>query len=167
MFRDDHMTIIELTDDQRQALQAEQGKPLDVVDPATRQRYVILAQEQYERVRSFLEQPAPADVTEVPPGILRSQQAFWRDLPELLKNKRNHGKTACYFGDECIGIANSDRPLIGECVRRNMICSPFSRATFLHGNRKKSSPSARGTLRTFRQRHEHPHPPSLCRRAFR
>ncbi len=32
------MTEIELTDAQRQALQAEQGKPVEVVDPATRRR---------------------------------------------------------------------------------------------------------------------------------
>ena len=30
------MTEIELTDAQRQALQADPGKPVDVVDPATR-----------------------------------------------------------------------------------------------------------------------------------
>ena len=30
------------------------------------------------------EQPNP----EIPPLMLRSQQAFWRDLPELLKDKR-------------------------------------------------------------------------------
>ena len=49
------MTEIELTDAQRQALQAEQGKPVDVVDPATRRHYVLLAREQYERVRTLLE----------------------------------------------------------------------------------------------------------------
>jgi hypothetical protein len=34
-FFEDPMTEIELTDEQRRILQAEQGKPLDVVDPAT------------------------------------------------------------------------------------------------------------------------------------
>ncbi len=43
----------------------------------------------------------------VPAGILRSQQAFWRDLPELLKNKNNHGKWVCYRGDERVGIAKT------------------------------------------------------------
>ena len=41
---------VELTDKQRQALQAEPGKPVHVVDPATSQHYVLLAQEQYERI---------------------------------------------------------------------------------------------------------------------
>lgn len=58
---------IELTEEQRQALQAEQGKPVDVVDPATQRRYVLLAQEQYERLRSLLDQP-PAAPSESPPA---------------------------------------------------------------------------------------------------
>src|SRR5437868_2692841 len=98
------MTTLELTDQQRQTLQAEHGTPIDVVDPATRQRYVLLAWEQYERVRSLLEGDGEQKPSEaalgVAPGILRSQQAFWRDLPELLKSKRNHGKWVCYHGDE-------------------------------------------------------------------
>jgi hypothetical protein len=119
------MTTIELTDEQRQALQAEPGKPVDVVDPATRRRYVLLDQDQYERVRSVLENAAsspsgPASSFEVPPGILRSQQAFWRDLPDLLKNKRNHGKWVCYQGDARIGIAGTQRELIQECLRRGL-----------------------------------------------
>lgn len=114
------MTTIELTDEQRQALQSDQGKPLDVVDPATKQRYVLLAHEQYERVRTLLEQPSPTVSTGVPPGILRSQQAFWRDLPELLKNKKNHGQWACYQGDVRIGIAKNSDDLVRECLRRGL-----------------------------------------------
>jgi hypothetical protein len=118
------MKTIELTDEQRQALQAERGKPVDVIDPATRQRYVLLAREQYERVRSLIERaagpgmsgPAPG----VPPGILRSQQAFWRDLPELLKNQRTRGKWVGYHGDEQIGIAPTEVELIRECLRRGL-----------------------------------------------
>ena len=41
------MTPIELTYEQLQALEAEQGTPVDVVDPATQRRYVLLAHEQY------------------------------------------------------------------------------------------------------------------------
>jgi hypothetical protein len=118
------MTTIELTDAQRHALQAEQGEPIDGVDPATQQRYVLLAREQYERVRALLEQGTgrelPAAPSGVPTGILRSQQAFWRDLPDLLTNKRNHGKWVCYHGDERIGIANSDVPLLRKCLRRGI-----------------------------------------------
>ncbi len=30
--------------------------------------------------------------------MLRSQQAFWQDLPELLKDERNHGKWVAHHG---------------------------------------------------------------------
>lgn len=118
------MTEIELTDAQRQALQAEQGKPVDVVDPATRRHYVLLAREQYERVRALLE-PAgapepPEAAAEVPPGILRSQQAFWRDLPELLRHRRNRDRWAAYHGDERIGVAADRTELYREILRRGV-----------------------------------------------
>ena len=35
--------------------------------------------------------------------VLRSQQAFWRDLPELLKDERNHGKWVAYHGERAGG----------------------------------------------------------------
>ncbi len=118
------MTEIELTDAQRQALQAEQGKPVDVVDPATRRRYVLLERELYERVLPLLEQaggPEPQDPTAgIPPGILRSQQAFWRDLPELLRHKRNRGRWAAYHGDEQIGVDADEVKLVREIVRRGI-----------------------------------------------
>jgi hypothetical protein len=43
------MAEIARTDLQRQILQAEPGKPLEVVDPATQQRYVLLAWAVYDR----------------------------------------------------------------------------------------------------------------------
>jgi hypothetical protein len=118
------MTTIELTEAQWQALQAEHEKPVEVVDPATQRRYVLLAREQFERVRALLEaQPVrdrPGETSDIPPGILRSEQAFWRDLPQLLKTERNLGKWVCYHGDERIGIADTDKPLIRECLRRSL-----------------------------------------------
>jgi hypothetical protein len=116
------MTEIELTDEQRRALASEAGKPVGVVNPDTQQRYVLIAQEQYERVRSLLEPSgaaaSPASRSNIPPGILRSQQAFWRDLPELLREKRQHRQWVGYRGDERIGIASTERDLIRECLRR-------------------------------------------------
>jgi hypothetical protein len=80
------MAAIELTDAQRQALHAEQGTPIEVVDPATQQRYVLVAREQYERLRSLMEggaqppsspsSPAPATTAEIKPMRQRV-----RDLP--------------------------------------------------------------------------------------
>jgi hypothetical protein len=56
---------------------------------------------------------------QVPPGILRSQQAYWRDLPELLKDNRTRGKWVCYHGDERIGIGERTA-LIRETLRRGI-----------------------------------------------
>ncbi len=118
------MATIELTNEQRQLLKAEAGKPINVVDPGTMERFVLLAQEQYEHLRSLLEQMLPGEpaaaVDEIPAGILHSQQAFWRELPEMLKNKKNHGKWVCYHDEERVGISADDLPLIRECLRRGL-----------------------------------------------
>jgi hypothetical protein len=118
------MIQIELTNAQRQALQAENGKPAEVVDPVTQQHYILVAREQYERVRALLESAEGSEdqdaIPEIPPGILRSQQAFWRALPELLRHKRNHGRWAAYNGDEWIGTARNDLELIREIKRRGV-----------------------------------------------
>jgi hypothetical protein len=44
--------MLELTDEQRQQL--ESGKTVDITDPQTAQRYVILQKDVYERVRRLL-----------------------------------------------------------------------------------------------------------------
>jgi hypothetical protein len=59
-------------------------------------------------------------VSGIPPGIGRAQRAFWRDLPELLTDERNHGKWVAYQGDERIGIARTEAELIRECVQRGL-----------------------------------------------
>jgi hypothetical protein len=116
---------IELTETQRQILEQVQGKPVDMVDPTTQRRYVLLAREQYESVQDLLEQgshlaKAGNPALAVPPGILRSQRAFWRELPDLLKNKRNLGKWVAYHGDERVGIAGTEVELILECLQRGL-----------------------------------------------
>jgi hypothetical protein len=54
---------------------------------------------------------------EIPEGIRRSQDAFFRELPELLKDESLSGQCVAYCGDERIGIAPSDEPLIREIIR--------------------------------------------------
>ena len=126
---------IELTDSQRQALRADRARPVDVVDPVTRERYVLLAREEYERVQSFLGPRAmnqsvqlpggpvdnnPVDdMVAVPASIRRSQESFWRNLPELLKDPRNKGLWVCYHREERIGIGSYEQ-LVRECVRRGL-----------------------------------------------
>ncbi|HKI32968.1 MAG TPA: hypothetical protein VKA46_14040 [Gemmataceae bacterium] len=110
--------MIELTPEQRQAI--EQGQPVRVIDRTTLDTYVLLRAEAFEELTG--QRPIPADdaSAEIPPGILRSMQGFWRDLPELLKSKRNHRKWVAYHGEERVGIAADDRTLIRELNRRKI-----------------------------------------------
>ena len=56
--------------------------------------------------------------TATPIGIVRSRNAFLRDLPTLLANPKYDRWYAAYSGDERIGIAASSIELIRECQRR-------------------------------------------------
>jgi hypothetical protein len=46
--------MIELTEEQRHALDAPTEQPLVVVDPRTRQEYLLIRREVYEKVRRIL-----------------------------------------------------------------------------------------------------------------
>jgi hypothetical protein len=83
------------------------------------QAYVLIRADVYERVRTLIE-PRSGDEPHIPEGIRKSQEAFFRDLPELLKDRRLVGKYIAYHGDERIGIARDDAPLIRECLRRGL-----------------------------------------------
>ncbi len=110
--------MIDLTPEQRHAV--DQGQPVRVVDPTTLAAYVLLRAEAFDQLtgtRPNLPEDASA---EIPPGILRSMQAFWRDLPDLLQRKRNHRKWVAYHGEERIAIAADDRTLIRELNRRKI-----------------------------------------------
>jgi hypothetical protein len=110
--------MIELTPEQLRAV--EQGEPVRVIDPATRDAYIVVRAEVYERLASAGQTPAEETDPEVSRQLLRSAQAFWRDLPELLKRRRNRGKWVAYYGDERIGIASNPRDLVHVCVRRGI-----------------------------------------------
>jgi hypothetical protein len=117
---------IELTDEQRRAV--EQGKPVEVVDPATVRTFVVLAREEYERVRSLLETVPRQEVraaraaiaSPIPPGIRRSQEAYWRDLPKLLKRKSRSRRWVGYHGDERIGFGATSAEVYQKCLRRGL-----------------------------------------------
>jgi hypothetical protein len=97
--------MIYLTDEQRQALrQSGAGTPLPVYDPQTDQVYVLLPSALYERVRAHLKEATPGEDLEIQPGIRRSKEAFWRALPELLRDRRHRGKWVAYHGEQCIAI---------------------------------------------------------------
>jgi hypothetical protein len=58
--------------------------------------------------------------TNTPIGIIRSMQAFMRDLPSLLANPKYDRWCACFHGDKRIGVAKSSAELIRECNRRQL-----------------------------------------------
>lgn len=121
--------MIELTPEQRQAV--EQGGAVRVIDPATQQAYII---------RADALRPEEDAAPEVPPLFRRSQEAFWRDLPELLKRRRNRGKWVAYHGDERIGISARPEELARACALRGLgvwdyyrdVIEPMAQPPWLH-----------------------------------
>jgi hypothetical protein len=103
-----------LTSEQRHEI--EQAGVVRFEDPETHGAYVILKAEVYERLKPFLQNHHD----DIPEGIRRSQDAFFRDLPELLEDERLLGHCVAYCGEERIGIATSDEPLIREINRRGI-----------------------------------------------
>jgi hypothetical protein len=55
-----------------------------------------------------------------PIGIVRSRDAFLRDLPVLMANPRYDRWCVAYCGDERIGIAEFEVELLRECQRRGL-----------------------------------------------
>jgi hypothetical protein len=54
----------------------------------------------------------------IPPMIERSQAAFRRDLPELMKT--HYRQWVAYHGDERLGFGRSQTALYQECFRRGL-----------------------------------------------
>jgi hypothetical protein len=103
-----------ITPEQRHEI--EQAGAIRIEDPETHAAYVVLKAEVYERIKPLLAYGRD----EIPEGIRRSQEAFFRDLPELLQDESLLGQCVAYCGDERIGIAPSDEPLIREINRRGI-----------------------------------------------
>jgi hypothetical protein len=120
------MTEIELTETQRQALQAEPGYPVDVLEPATPRRYVLLAREQdeqYERMRALLEQHpvgSPEPRVQIAPQLLQSMQSYCRELPERLKGISKKQQWVAYHGVERVCFGQTDLEVYQECFRRGL-----------------------------------------------
>jgi hypothetical protein len=115
--------MIELDPEQRQAM--AQGQPVRIVDPLTHDAYVLVRAEEYARLAAAPQRLAGEPNPEIPPMILRSQQAFWRDLPGLLMNRRNHRKWAAYHGEERVAITRSKVDAYQACFRRGLNSGEF------------------------------------------
>jgi hypothetical protein len=106
--------MIELTPEQRQAV--GQGQPVRLVDETTHDTYILVRAEMYPQSAGDLQPSADEAASQIQPAMLRAQQAFWRDLPKLLKNRRNHGKWVAYHGDERVGLGPDDGELYRTCL---------------------------------------------------
>jgi hypothetical protein len=111
--------MLTITPELRQAVEKAGDQPVRLEDPDNRCAYVLLKEAAYERLRSSGDEPE-APLFDIPEGVRRSQRAFLRDLPELLKDEALRGQWVAYHGDERVGIAPSDEPLIRECMRRGL-----------------------------------------------
>jgi hypothetical protein len=111
---------IELTDEQEQA--ANEGHPVEVVNPATNRAYLVIAKETIGIPRATVvsDDDAAAEEPRMPPGVERSRDAFLRDLPELLRNQKHDRWFALYHGDSCIRVARGYEDLLWECRRRGL-----------------------------------------------
>jgi hypothetical protein len=49
--------MIELTERQRQAIQEHQGGPVELTDPATKETFVLIRRELYERLADYDDSP--------------------------------------------------------------------------------------------------------------
>ena len=115
------LMAIPLTEEQRKALEARPGGPIEVVDPATNRVYVLVTAEAYQRVRNLLEQAVPGEPrARVAPLMLRSQQAYWRDLPKLRRLRSKQRQWVAYHGDEQIGFGATDIETYQACFRRGL-----------------------------------------------
>jgi hypothetical protein len=107
-----------LTAEQRRLLEQAGDEPVRIEDPETQRTYMLIRAELYERVRDLLEPKSIHDL-DVPEGIRKSQEAFWRSLPQLLSHRRLREQWVCYHGDEQVGIGTYEA-LIRECCRRGI-----------------------------------------------
>jgi hypothetical protein len=110
--------MIELNVEQRELM--AQGHLVRVIDPETQDSYVVFRAADYARLNGAVPQPLEPPPPGIEPMVLRSMQAFWRDLPEHLKKRRNRGKWAAYHGDEQVSITRSDVDAYQECFRRGL-----------------------------------------------
>lgn len=113
------MSRIGLTQEQRRLIEEAGDRPVRLEDPELHEAYVLIRADLYERVRDVLEPSSILDLP-VPEGIRRSQEAFFRDLPRLLQDRRFRGRFVAYHGDERVTIARSEPEVIRECLRRGL-----------------------------------------------
>jgi hypothetical protein len=110
--------MIDLTPEQRQA--AKHGEPVWVVDQATQDAYVVLRADVFERMAGLQHVPEQQPPPGIHPQLLRSMQAYWRDLPALLPRRSRSRRFVAYHGDDRIGFGRTQTELARVCFRRGL-----------------------------------------------
>jgi hypothetical protein len=103
----------------RKEIEKAGDDPVRIEDPETQTSYVLMKADVYERITLPLASDRLA-TERVPQGIVRSKEAFLRDLPSLLARKKWHRRWALYRDAEQIGIAKRPDKLLRECAKRGM-----------------------------------------------
>ncbi len=111
---------LRLTDEQEQ--QAQQGRPVEVIDPPTQQAYLVVARDACERgdLAGQSEAPLVGTIASIPPQLHRSQLAPVRELPMLLPLRSRTHRWVAYHGDERLGLGRTETELYQECFRRGL-----------------------------------------------
>jgi hypothetical protein len=117
---------IELTKEQRDQLKSLPFKAVTVVDTDTKQVYVLMQTEMYRLLIS--QQPPNGKVVvdytiglpPVPEGIRKSREAFLRDLPQLLEDKRFKEKWVLYRGAKRLATASTHDELMDVCEKHGL-----------------------------------------------
>jgi hypothetical protein len=110
---------IDLTEEQRQAVR--NGEPVRIPVPEVGGEVVLLRREKYDNLASPPRLRAiPNGAEGVPAGIRRSQEAYWRDLPKLLRLRSENRRWVAYRGDKRLGCGRTMVELYQECARRGI-----------------------------------------------
>lgn len=111
--------MIELTEEQRRALAERPESPLRLIDPETKQEFVLASARWFEKnAQGGLDEEAAR--FGVYPPLFRAMKAYWRDLPGLLRGWWKRGKWVAYYGDTRIGTARSQRRLLRMSHQRGI-----------------------------------------------
>jgi hypothetical protein len=115
------MTPIHLTPEQSKAIESSGEQSPRALDPRTNTAYVLLRAELFERARPVLDHfPRSELCAPIAPLMLRSQKAFWRDLPELLTLKSKKRQWIAYNGDQRVAFGATDVEVYQECLGRGL-----------------------------------------------
>jgi hypothetical protein len=68
--------MIELTEEQRQAIATTQEEPLNVIDPKTKAAYVLIRKEVYDRLKETLDED---DARRMAPLLAHLDREDWED----------------------------------------------------------------------------------------